>query len=986
MIRVPLLTATIAVVFSHALWADDLFVERIEPLLKQYCYECHSHASGKMKGGLTLDSRSGWAEGGESGPAIVPGEPEKSLLVSAIRHESLEMPPTGRLADEQITDVVRWIHEGAKDPRSAVVEARPSSGDWWSLKPLVRPEIPASIKGARNQEIDLFIRQKLDRHSIEPSPEADRRTLLTRLSFDLIGLPPSIEELETFERDDSPDAVSKKVDELLASPHYGERWARHWLDTIHFAETHGYEHDLPRDHAWRYRDYVIESFNRDTPWGRFIREQLAADHFFPEEPLLMRALGFLGAGTFDHSSYNTAPITFEYLDRDDLVTQTMAAFTSTTANCARCHAHKFDPISQEDYYALQSVFAGIIEGNVGFDEDLSVAADRRRWQSLLTAAATKDSAVLLMPEQQALTDAWEKNQSVGAIWEPLVVESVSATDSTVLSQQFDGVLVADGPRPEKDTYTVTTVTSLETITAVRLDLLSDASLPMGGPGRQDNGNLHLSEFEVHLVTGERDKDTASKGKPLVFRGASADFDQSGWTVAHAIDGNPATAWGIYPSVGQSHRAIFEFEEALAMSPHNKLIVSLKQLHGGGHLIGRWTLSATSSPRTSLSVLPQAIEAILRIPPETRSQDDKVQLAALVVNARASEAILALPAQLMVYAAAKKAGIVLAVGGSDVRDVGSPKKVSLLHRGDFDTPMADASPGALEAVDAIESRFVLEHPDRENERRGALADWIAHPDNPLSWRSCANRVWQHHMGRGICDTPSDFGRMGGMPSHPELLDWLACELRDSGGSLKHLHRLILSSDTYRQQSHHRADAEALDADNYLLWRMNRQRLDAESYRDTVLYVSNRLSTTMGGVSEREFVSGKPVQLTPTIDYESYDWTVPHKHRRSIYRFVWRGIPDPFMESLDFPDLGLLAPTRGFSASSLQSLSLYNNAFVLSCSESAAAAAGNIRSLVRNILRRDPSIEESQEFHDFVEKHSLSALARILLNSNEFLFID
>ena len=243
-----------------------------------------------------------------------------------------------------------------------------------------------------------------------------------------------------------------------------------------------------------------------------------------------------------------------------------------------------------------------------------------------------------------------------------------------------------------------------------------------------------------------------------------------------------------------------------------------------------------------------------------------------------------------------------------------------------------------------------------------------------------------MGRGICDTPSDFGRMGGMPSHPELLDWLACELRDSGGSLKHLHRLILSSDTYRQQSHHRADAEALDADNSLLWRMNRQRLDAESYRDTVLYVSNRLSTTMGGVSEREFVSGKPVQLTPTIDYASYDWTVPHKHRRSIYRFVWRGIPDPFMEALDFPDLGLLAPTRGFSASSLQSLSLYNNAFVLSCSESAAAAAGNIRSLVRNILRRDPSIEEAQEFHDFVEKHSLSALARILLNSNEFLFID
>ncbi len=377
--------------------AEDYFTAKIEPLLKQRCYECHSHESGKMKGGLTLDSKSGWEEGGDDGPAVVPGKPDESLLIKMVRwsDEDHQMPPKKKLPDEEIALLIDWVKRGAPDPRSSIAQsvAQPTAQTWWSLRPLVKPALPDLADAASIHPVDRFVRARLAGKKIAPSPEADRRTLIRRLYYDLHGLPPTPEEVAAFEKDSDPQAYEHLVDRLLASPRYGERWARHWLDTIHFAETHGCEHDIPRDKAWPYRDYVIESLNQDKPWPRFIREQLAADRFFPDEPRLIAALGFLGAGTFDLSAFGTAPLTFEYLDRDDLVTQTMAGFVSTTANCARCHAHKFDPITQEDYYGLQAVFAGVVKGNIPFDEDAHIAQQRWHWQSLVDAAEASDKSV-----------------------------------------------------------------------------------------------------------------------------------------------------------------------------------------------------------------------------------------------------------------------------------------------------------------------------------------------------------------------------------------------------------------------------------------------------------------------------------------------------------------------------------------------------------------------------------------------------------------
>ena len=390
------------------------FAERVEPLLRSKCFGCHSHASGEMEGGLTLDSRSGWSEGGERGPAIVPGKPEQSLLIKAVLRgdSNFQMPPDAKLSAAEIEILTEWIKRGAPDPRTTKprLEQAIDPTDWWSLRPLLRPVVPnvATRNGETDNVIDAFVQRRLSDKKLSATPRADRRTLIRRVYLDLHGLPPTPEAVEAFVADPDPLAYEKLVDELLASDRYGERWARHWLDTVHFADSHGCEHDVFRPNAWRYRDYVISSFNRDTSWSRFIREQLAADRFYPEEPQLTAALGFIAAGPLELSRAGTAPVTFDYLDRDDMVAQTMAAFTSTTANCARCHNHKFDPISQEDYYSLQAVFAGVGKGTVEFDVDPQVARKRLRFSELLAATKSGDQSTLLAEEHVAIVARWEE--------------------------------------------------------------------------------------------------------------------------------------------------------------------------------------------------------------------------------------------------------------------------------------------------------------------------------------------------------------------------------------------------------------------------------------------------------------------------------------------------------------------------------------------------------------------------------------------------
>ncbi|OWK38075.1 DUF1549 and DUF1553 domain-containing protein [Fimbriiglobus ruber] len=863
----------------------------------------------------------------------------------------------------------------------------PTSRDHWAYKRPVRPPVPR-VEGTAlpvRNPIDAFVFAKLKEKGLAPAPEADKRALIRRATFDLTGLPPTPEEVDAFLKDTSATAFEAVVDRLLASPRYGERWARHWLDAVHFADTHGTEHDLVCDNAWRYRDYVIERLNADVPYDRFIKEQLAADVFYPADTRLTAALGFLAAGPWDQSTAFTAPKTFDYLDRDDMVTQVMSTFASASVHCARCHDHKFDPISQDDYYALQAVFAGVGRGDVPYDADPTVAQARRKWQKLVAAADARDAGTLLGAEARAIAAAWEKTAfPTGTTWDVPKPVAVAAASGGPLRQLPDGSYLAAGPAALVDTYTLTLPPPVRPLTALRLEVLPDDSLPSHGPGRAENGNLHLSEIEVQVVA-------PGSGTPrkLRVRRAAADFDQEGWTVAHAIDGNEHTAWGIHPHEGEPHEAVFELTEAAVIPPTSQLIVVLKQVHGRGHVIGRFRVAVTGDSAARVAPLSATIREALAIPAEKRTDAHRLTLAAHAVRERATAELAALPAPAKVYAAAA-----VFEPFQQYRPWATPKVVNVLKRGDIAKPGAVALPGAMEAVEDLSARFAGIGANDEAARRAALAGWLADPKNPLTWRSVVNRVWHHHFGRGIVDTPNDFGRMGGTPTHPELLDWLAVEFRDTGMSLKKLHRLIVTSSTYRQAARPDERAAKEDADARLLWRSPRRRLDAESYRDAVLAVSGRLDLTTGGPGVRQFALSKGNFLTPRLNYAVFDWDAPGANRRSIYRFVYRTLPDPFLSSLDFPDASQLAPVRGASASPVQALALFNNPFVLRHSEHfATRLAGlsadpreQVRHAFRLALQRTPTPTEQDAFTAHAGKHGLAAVARVLFNSNEFLFVE
>lgn len=962
---------------------DGFFAERVEPILRERCYGCHSHASGTMEGMLALDWKSGWETGGDRGSAIRPGEPDQSLLIQAVRHTHAELKmPEERLPESEIGVLVEWVKRGAHDPRTVKpVERAAAAREWWSLRDLLRPQVPDT--GGANP-VDAFLNARLIAENLPNAEDCDRVTLIRRLTNDLWGLPPTPDEVAEFVADQRPDAVERLLDRLLASPHYGERWARHWFDVIHFADSHGFEHDVFRPHAWRFRDYVIAALNEDISWGRFIREQLAVDVFWPDATDRVPALGFLGAGTYDHSAAVTAPMSFELLDRDDLVTQVMGAFVSTTAHCARCHAHKFDPISQEDYYSVQAVFAGIGKGNIPFDADLAIGRQRNRWQNLRQAAESRNAAVLLAAEWEETTRESIQSLAGEEVWRVLPAETFLSASGAVLTRQADESLLASGPPPDTDTLAITTISPLPRATAVRVEVLVDDSLPVRGPGRATNGNLHLSEFEVRVF-----RRGAADAKPLVIRRASADFNQDGWTIEHAIDGNPKTAWGIHPREGESHLAVFELAEPLEVTPEDRLMVVLKQLHGGSHLLGRVRVSLTDAAE-GVFALPVDAAKALTVLPEQRSNEQRLALAAAVLGQRADDELAKLPAPELVYAAGPTA-----VNERGTVRIDTPRAIRVLRRGDLAQPGEVVGPGALAIWDDLPARFDERSGTTEGGRRAALADWLTDAKNRLTWRSVANRVWHYHFGQGLSTTPSDFGQMGSPPSHPELLDWLACEIRDGDQGLKHVHRLLCASAAYRRSSSAPAMLMEADPENRLLGRGMVRRLDAEAIRDAVLRVSEAFDETMAGPAIAHFSQRPGAQLTPILDYSTYQWTEPGSRRRAIYGVVWRGIPDPFLETVDLPELGLPAPVRGFSASPLQALSLLNDRFLLQLSSELAdriheQSAGDVRLAMRMLIQRawlrDGTDDEVTALAALANEHGLEAVCRLLFNSNEFLFVD
>ena len=810
-------------------------------MLEQRCLGCHSGPNAQQ--GLQLSSAAALIRGGASGAAVIPGDPATSLLLTKISGEKPAMPPIGeRLTAGQVELIRQWIALGAIDD-AADATAEPETA-WWSLRPVIRPEPPASNSTWPRTPIDRFILAKLSEKGLRPSAEASRRTLIRRLTFDLHGLPPTPQEVTAFLDDSSSDAYEKLVDRLLASPRYGERWGRHWLDVIHYGESHGYDKDKPRRNAWRYRDYVIQSLNEDKPYARFVKEQLAGDVLYPEDTSALIATGFIAAGPWDYVGHaelregTKDKKIARLLDRDDMLTATMSTFTSMTVHCARCHNHKFDPIPQKDYYGLQAVFAGVDRADRPYDDDPKTYAERRE---LLREAARLEAVTRPLREQIAA------------------------------------------------------------LTSPRIEALEAEAEPL----RQKRTLL------IHAKTA---------GSTAEERAENERLDQESAALAKQI------------------RALDEQREQEQLS-------------------------------------------LLELPRRERLKAAEAGLARLKARMEA------LPKPNLVYAAAS----FFEPHGRFTPALG-PRGVDVLARGDVMSPLEPAPPGALSAVSTLPARFDLADSEREGARRAALAEWIVDARNPLTWRSIVNRVWHYHFGKGLVDSPNDFGRMGAQPTHPALLDWLATEFRDSGGSLKRLHRLILLSSVYRQSSEGDAHFEKLDAGNQYLWRMNRTRLDAESVRDSILAVAGSLDLTMGGPSAEQFYFKD--DHSPVYDYARFDVNSPESLRRSVYRFIVRSVPDPFMESLDCPDASLLTPKRNVTLTAVQALALLNDPIVISQSRRFAQVlrehSGEIDEQIRlaylKALGRPPRPDETALLGGYAREYGLENLCRLIFNSNEFMFIE
>ncbi|MFO0013706.1 MAG: DUF1553 domain-containing protein [Planctomycetota bacterium] len=972
-------------------------------VLENRCVSCH--AGTKANGKLGCESLARMTQGGESGPAIVPGKPEESLLLEYVTGTNPEMPKNGPpLSADEVMALTTWIRAGAPWPDGKVLEDRDvPDAQWWSFRPLVRPAVPttSSTSDIIANPIDAFIVAKLNEKGLPQSPAADRRTLIRRLSFDLTGLPPTPEEIEAYITDPDSDAIAYRrvVDRLLESPRYGERWARHWLDVVHFGETHGYDKDKPRPNAWPYRDYVIRSLNDDKPYRRFIEEQLAGDIFYPGSVDGIEALGFIAAGPWDFIGHAEVPESkidgkvARHLDRDDMVATTMGTFTSVTVGCAQCHNHKFDPISQREYYQLQAVFAAVDRSDKSYDSDPSIAAQRSELERKLAEIAARQKQIdakmteLGGPELVAIDQR--------------IAEATQLANKTELPEF--GFHSNIEPREDAIKWVQVDLGQSQRIEKIEFVACNDPFNHIG-PG---------FGFPVRFKIEASDDPDFQAGVALLLDRTSEDVPNPG-VVPQRVDGISShteirARYVRFTATKLVHRLPTDFifalgELAVLSSDGQNLarganVTSLDSIEAAprwqrANLVDGYYYGRASAGTTDRVALQADRETLLRsrVDPETLADFERVK----AQLAQAQSAKNALPPPKLVYAGMIHygSGAFLGTGGNG----GKPRPIYVLDRGNVTQPKDEVTPGALTCLSDLNPWFDLPADHSEGDRRAALARWIADDRNPLTWRSIVNRVWQHHFGRGLVDTPNDLGRMGAQPTHPELLDWLAVEFRDRGQSLKRLHKLIVTSHTYRQISSDSRSArdenpQAVDADNRYLWRANRRRLEAEAVRDVVLQVSGKLDLKMGGPSFQDFVIEQP-DHSPHYEYHLHNPDDPQSHRRSIYRFLVRSQPQPFMTTLDCADPSMRVDKRNESLSPLQALALLNNGLMVTMSHHFAERlenecshrSGQVQRLFELALGRTPTPEEQSALETHIQKHGLANACRLILNLNEFTFVD
>ena len=878
---------------------------------------------------------------------------------------------------------------GASTPRGQ----EKAGADWWSLQPIVRPAPPPvrDTDWMRNP-IDAFVLARLEAEGLAPAPPAEPRALIRRMYFDLIGLPPDPAEVERFVSDHAADAdaaTSALAGRLLASPHYGERWGRHWLDVARYGESDGFEYDKLRPHAWAYRDWVIRALNDDMPYDRFMQWQIAGDVLEPGDADAITATSFLVCGAFDglKPAGEKMREAMRQDEMEDLVGIVGQTFLGLTVHCARCHDHKFDPISQKEYYRMASALAGVRRGDRDVPPEKRVVERQRRIREVEERLRLMEQPVRdeLLAETKTRQTAASANLRPVARW--TFDENFEDELGALHGQSHGGARVENGALrlDGKDAY-VSTPPLAESLREKTLE----AWVKLDDPGQRGGAaisvqNLDGGRFDA-IVYGEREprrwmagSESFTRTQP--FEGQEEDqagerfvyiamVYQADGTIAAYRDGRP---YGhSYPSG----------EPASFAAGESQILFGLR--HGTGAANGRmlsgWIDRAQLYDR-ALTAKEIAVSA--HIPSISEEQ----------IVGRLT------PAQRGTRAAWKSEWEELKalVEGKEKRQVFAvtPQDAPVTHvlvRGSPFQPAEVVSPGGVDSIRGVDASFGLAPDAPEAARRRALAEWIADPDNPLPARVLVNRVWHYHFGQGLVKTPNDFGYSGGEPSHPELLDWLAGEFRDHGWSLKALHGWIVTSATYRQSARHDPAAHARDAGNMLLWRHAPARMEAEVLRDSILQVAGQLNRTMGGPGFHDF----DMRLHKgSWVYDPIDPAGAAFNRRSIYRTWARGGDHPLLSAFDCPDPSAAAPVRGVTTTPMGALSLMNNSFVLRMADHFAARlereAGE--EIVARIERayalafgRPPAAEEVAMNRAFIEANGLPAFCRVLFNANEFLYVN
>jgi hypothetical protein len=903
------------------------FNRQIRPILSENCFVCHGPDESQRKAKLRLDTRAGaLAKLRGGGHAIVPGKAGDSELVSRIlANDATErMPPAKtnkRLTASQIDLLKRWIEQGA-----------PYSQHWAFVTPK-RPDVPKVKRQewARNA-IDHFILARLEKEGMQPSPEADRPTLIRRLAFDLTGLPPTLTEIDAFLKDKSPDAYERVVDRYLSSPHYGERMAVDWLDAARFADTHGYHIDAGRDMS-RWREWVIDAFNNNVPFDRFTIEQLAGD-LLPNATIDQKVAS--GFNRNHMINFEGGAIPEEYLNNYivDRVNTTATVWLGLTMTCSQCHDHKYDPISQREFYQIYAFFNNVPENGLDGSKGNAAPTIKAPSKAQLAALAKLDSQIRDL-EQKLLAPAhdvddaqaeWEKKalKSKAVVWKTLEPKEMASAGGATLTKQADLSILASGANPATETYTIRADIPGLTVTALRLEALPDASFTAHGPGRSENGNFVLTNVKAEL----------GGTQPLTFKRATASFEQKDYPVASAISASPRPGWAIHPNVGKPAEAIFSFQPMMMQNDKTILTVRLEfQSQFSRHQIGRFRLSITDSPDPhGKSSVPTSVAAILPIPAKQRSEQQQAD----VRRYYRSEISTHFAHTRTQLAQSRKARTALETQGAStmvMQELPKPRDTFMLIRGEYNKKGDKVTAGV--------PAFLPPLPKDAPANRLGFARWLVEPAHPLTSRVIVNRYWQLFFGAGIVKTVEDFGAQGNLPSHPELLDWLATEFMTpspaplgssatKNWSVRDFVRLIVTSSTYRQSSVVAKEHLAKDSENRLLARAPRFRLQAEFIRDQALAISGLLNREIGGASVSPY---QPAGLWQELASrgDSKNWSAQFfvqshgrdLYRRTMYTFWKRTSPPPQLVTFDAPDREVCTVRRSRTNTPLQALVLMND---------------------------------------------------------------